>query len=87
MTLRKSPVVILSEAKNLNSLRTHRELLENPVSFKLRLRLGSPPCTILGSGPVWSKVRGLCEVFKTPAGRQEQRNRITKRASYPYPIN
>jgi len=27
MTLRKSPVVILSEAKNLNSLRTHRELL------------------------------------------------------------
>ena len=27
MTLRKSQVVILSEAKNLNSLRTHRELL------------------------------------------------------------
>ena len=27
MTLRKSPVVILSEAKNLNSLGTHRELL------------------------------------------------------------
>jgi len=31
MTLRKSPVVILSEAKNLNSLRTHRELLMDAV--------------------------------------------------------
>jgi len=30
MTLRKFPVVILSEAKNFNRLRTHRELLSHP---------------------------------------------------------
>jgi len=35
MTLRKSPVVILSEAKNLNGSRTHRELLTQ-ISEKAR---------------------------------------------------
>jgi len=39
MTLRKSPVVILSEAKNLNSLRTHRELLHSMTFEVLGWRL------------------------------------------------